>query len=108
MTFTDVSPVISKKFNDRELSRAIRIAIAAEHDAVHTYEIIADSISDEKMKKLFQDIANEEKVHVGEFEALLQKLDKTDDKLLNDGKKEALDKIAQAAYFDELSKLSKP
>jgi hypothetical protein len=40
----------------RELERAVRIGIAAEHDAAAFYETIADSTKNEKIKELFQDV----------------------------------------------------
>ena len=106
MDFTGINSLIEKKLNDREVQRAIRLSISAEQDAVHLYELISDSISDDKMKKLFQDIANEEKVHIGEFQAILQKLDKNDKPMVEKGNKEAIEKIAQEAFQDELKKIA--
>jgi rubrerythrin len=96
MDFTNLSTISSPKrfLNNRELERALRLSICAEHDATQLYESMADSVQDEKLKKLFQDIANEEKVHVGEFEKILQSLDKTDEKLVEKGKDEAAEKTA--------------
>lgn len=67
-----------KELNVRELIRAIRQSIAAEHEAVHFYEAIADSSGDERVKRVMQDIADEEKVHVHEFQVLLDILDKSE------------------------------
>ena len=77
-----------RKLNDREILRAIRQGIAAEHEAVHLYEAVADATNDNNVKKVMQDIANEEKVHAHEFQALLQSLDPEDKKSEEDGKKE--------------------
>lgn len=95
MDFTSVSPVLEtdKPLNDRELARAVRISIAAEHDATHFYELVADLVEDNNIKKLFQDIANEEKVHVGEFEKVLQTLDKDNNSYVEKGKTEATEKL---------------
>ncbi|RLE84965.1 MAG: rubrerythrin, partial [Thermoprotei archaeon] len=54
---------------------ALRLAIIAELDAVNLYEQMARLVDDEKIRKVFLDIAKEEKTHVGEFMALLFYLD---------------------------------
>ena len=96
MDFTSITPVLeTKPLNDRELQRAIRLSISAEHDAIHSYELIADSIEDEKIKKIFQDIANEEKVHVGEFERVLQTLDTKDASFVEEGNIEVLEMLEE-------------
>jgi rubrerythrin len=74
--------------SDRELARAIRDAIIAEQDAVKQYEVIADSTSNEKAKKVLQDISDEEKIHVGELLELLKGIDSSDDNFLEEGRKE--------------------
>lgn len=64
-----------KPYTREELMEVIRLAIIAEHDAINLYEQMARFIEDEDIKKVFLDIAREEKTHVGEFTALLLKLD---------------------------------
>lgn len=90
MDFSGISQMITpdKKLDERELARVIRLSISAEHDATHLYELIADSSEDEDLKKVFQSVADEEKVHVGEFQKLLQKYDKEDNKFMEEGEKE--------------------
>ena len=78
-------------FNDRELSRAFRQAIAAEEEAIHLYEFIADSTVNEKAKKTMQDIADEEKVHVGEIQEVLKQLLSDEQKHLDEGAAEVND-----------------
>jgi hypothetical protein len=91
MDFTSLAPVLEngETLNDRELQRALRIAIAAEHDAASFYELIADSTDDPNIKELFNDVAAEEKVHTGEFEKLLQDIDVEDESLVEEGRDEA-------------------
>lgn len=73
--FVDPKTVLPMENMDaRALTRAIRQAIAAEEEAVALYETIADSTNDELAKEVLQDIANEEKVHVGELVRLLTTL----------------------------------
>lgn len=87
-----INPFPGKKsdepLDDRELARAIRQGIAAEQEAVHLYEAIADSTNNLKVKKVMQDVADEEKVHVGEFQALLETLQSDEEGFIEDGKKE--------------------
>lgn len=66
----------------------LRQAIIAELDAASLYEQMAASTKNEKIKKVFLDVAKEEKVHVGEFEALLGDADKEHNKAMKDGTSE--------------------
>ena len=65
-----------KTFEDKEVAQALRLAIIAELDAINLYEQLASAIKDEKIRRVFEDIAKEEKTHVGEFLALLKTIDK--------------------------------
>ena len=76
---------ISKENKDKEF---LRLALVSELDAISLYEQIADNTDNEDIKKVMLDIAKEEKTHIGEFQALLLKLDDEQvDELIN-GKKE--------------------
>lgn len=66
----------------------IRVAIAAEIDAINFYEQMAAKIKDPKAKKILLDVAQEEKVHVGEFEAILAMLDPEHEPSRIEGKEE--------------------
>lgn len=80
--------LVTKKFTMEEMVEALRLAIIAELDAINLYRQFARSIDDEKIKKVFEDIAKEEKTHVGEFLALLKMLDPEQVKELEAGEKE--------------------
>ncbi len=54
----------------REIAQALRWAIEAELDAISFYEQLAEHIEDEKIRRVFLDVANEEKEHFGEFLAV--------------------------------------
>jgi rubrerythrin len=71
--FTDPFQCLTpdRKMTQRELSRALRQSIAAELEAIHLYEAMADATGDLLAKTVFQDVANEEKEHVGEFQRVL-------------------------------------
>ena len=78
MDFTSINPAIepTKPLNDRELARAIRMSIAAEEDAASVYKLIADSCTNKDIKKILEDISDEEIVHAGEFKKLLSMISK--------------------------------
>ncbi len=64
-----------RKLTKEELIRAIRFLIAAEYEAVQLYVQLAESIDDKLSKEVLIDIADEERVHAGEFLRLLYYLD---------------------------------
>ena len=76
---------VKKEDLDREVLRA---AIIAELDAINLYEQLAYVTENEDLKKILLDVAKEEKTHVGEFQHLLLKHDKQQEKELEEGKKE--------------------
>lgn len=57
---------------DKEL---LRLAIMAELDAVNLYEQIAIVTKNEDLRKVMLSVAREEKTHVGEFQAMLLRMD---------------------------------
>jgi len=78
-----INECMSKIHNDpfdknRSLQKDIemlRTAIIAEFDAVNLYEQMAAQATTDSLRKVMLDIANEEKVHIGEFKTLLEDLD---------------------------------
>jgi len=76
---------IGKKWADMEI---LRVGIIAELDAVNLYEQLAAATENEDLKKVLLEIAKEEKTHVGEFQALLLKVDKQQLEELKKGAKE--------------------
>ena len=66
----------------------LRLSIVAELDAVNLYERFAEITSDEHIHDVMLDVANEEKVHIGEFKALLENLDSEHEKFEEEGKEE--------------------
>ena len=76
---------IDKKNIDKEILRA---GIIAELDAVNLYEQMAAQTKNEAILTTLLDIAKEEKTHVGEFQALLLKLDQEQADELEHGKRE--------------------
>ena len=86
--------VPSRKMTDAELVRALRLNLAAEEEAVHLYESHADATDNELAKKVLHDIANEERVHAGEFQRLINILLPDEEKMLADGAAE-VDEMAE-------------
>jgi rubrerythrin len=80
--------VPERKLTLEELIRAIRLDLAAEQEAVHLYMAHADATDHPLAKKVLIDIANEERVHAGEFERLLEILTGDEAKWLAEGKAE--------------------
>jgi rubrerythrin len=69
-----VSNVPERKMNFEELTRAIRIDIAGELEAINLYQAHAQATDNELVKEVLLDIANEERVHTGELQRLLDLL----------------------------------
>jgi uncharacterized linocin/CFP29 family protein/rubrerythrin len=76
------------KLDERSLAEAIRLAIIAELDAVSFYLQVASRSPDPDVKKVFEDVAAEEKTHFGEFLALLRKYDPEQAEKLQEGFRE--------------------
>jgi len=72
----------------RELTRALRDAIIGEENAIKQYATIVDSTVDNLTKKVLQDIADEEKVHVGEIQKLLTIMLDQEQDFLDEGAEE--------------------
>ncbi|HOV37223.1 MAG TPA: ferritin family protein [Spirochaetales bacterium] len=94
----DFSTAFSIKKNDRklthqELVRAIRFMIAAEYEAIQLYTQLAESIDNDLAIEVLEDIANEERVHAGEFLRLLHELAQDEQKYYDEGSKEVEDEI---------------
>lgn len=88
--FSGLAPL--KKMTERELTRALRMALAAELEAVHLYESHVDATDNRLVKEVLQDIANEERVHVGELQRLLKILLPDEEKYMQEGASE-VDKL---------------
>jgi rubrerythrin len=88
--------VPERPLTKEELIRAIRLDIAAEHEATHLYMAHAEAIDDPVARAVLIDIANEERVHVGEFMRLLSILTGDEDQWLAQGAAE-VDELAAAA-----------
>ncbi|MBN1683292.1 rubrerythrin [Candidatus Bathyarchaeota archaeon] len=77
-----------KKLTEAELIRAIRFMVAAEYEAIQLYMQLAESTDNELAKKVLIDIADEERVHAGEFLQLLYELAPDEKTFYEEGYKE--------------------
>ncbi|AEF17775.1 MULTISPECIES: ferritin family protein [Thermoanaerobacterium] len=81
------------KITHEELIRAIRFMVAAEYEAIQLYMQLAESTDNKLAKDVLVDIANEERVHAGEFLRLLKELSPDEEKLYEEGAKEVEEMI---------------
>ncbi len=77
-----------RKLTHEELVRAIRFLIAAEYEAVQLYMQLAESIDHALAIDVLKDIADEERVHAGEFLRLLRHLEPDEEKFYAEGAEE--------------------
>ncbi|MFA6358011.1 MAG: ferritin family protein [Candidatus Omnitrophota bacterium] len=81
------------KVTNEELIRAIRFMIAAEYEAIQLYMQLAESTDNKLAQEVLKDIANEEKVHAGEFLRLLKELAPDEQKFYDEGAGEVEDEM---------------
>ncbi len=77
-----------RKLTKEELIRAIRFMVAAEYEAVQLYIQLAESIDEPLAIEVLRDIADEERVHAGEFLNLLYHLAPEEAQLYQKGAEE--------------------
>lgn len=82
-----------RRVTDEELIRAIRFMIAAEYEAIQLYMQLAESTDNELAKDVLKDIADEERVHAGEFLRLLKELAPDEQKFYDQGAEEVEEEI---------------
>ncbi len=93
--------VPDRKLTHEELVRAIRLNLAAEHEAVHVYMAHADATDHPLAKEVLIDIANEERVHAGEFQRLLEILTGDEEKYMVEGREEVDEMAAEVGAAKE-------
>jgi len=82
-----------RKLTKEELIRAIRFMIAAEYEAIQLYMQLAESTDNKLAQDVLQNIADEERVHAGEFLRLLKELAPDEEKFYSEGEKEVEEEI---------------
>jgi len=84
-----------RKLTHEELIRAIRFMVAAEYEAIQLYMQLAESIDNELAIEVLKDIADEERVHAGEFLRLLHHLAPDEEKFYAEGAEEVEEEIGK-------------
>ncbi|MHC1720333.1 MAG: ferritin family protein [Clostridiaceae bacterium] len=82
-----------RKLTDKELIRSIRFMIAAEYEAIQLYMQLAESTDNDLAVEVLTDIADEERIHAGEFLRLLKELAPDEEKFYSEGAKEVEEEI---------------
>lgn len=82
-----------RKISNQELIRAIRFMISAEYEAIQLYMQLAESTDNKLAIEVLKDIADEERVHAGEFLRLLKELDPNEEKFYAEGAEEVEEEI---------------
>ena len=75
-----------RNLTDEELVRAIRFMVAAEYEAIQMYTQLAESTDKKLAAEVLRDIADEERVHAGEFLRLLRELAPDEEKFYAQGR----------------------
>ncbi len=86
----------SRKITHEELIRAIRFMIAAEYEAIQLYMQLAESTDNKLAITVLKDIADEERVHAGEFLRLLKELAPDEEKFYAEGAVEVEEEIEKS------------
>lgn len=84
-----------RKLTKEELVRAIRFMVAAEYEAIQLYMQLAESTDHALAKEVLKDIADEERVHAGEFLRLLYELDPEEKEFYREGEEEVEEMIGE-------------
>lgn len=83
----------NRKLKHEELVRAIRFMVAAEYEAIQLYMQLAESTDNKLAVEVLKDIADEERVHAGEFLRLLHHLAPDEEKFYAAGAEEVEEEI---------------
>lgn len=82
-----------RKLTHQELIRAIRFMVAAEYEAIQLYVQLAESTDNKLAIEVLKDIADEERVHAGEFLRLLHELAPDEQSFYDEGADEVEEEI---------------
>ncbi|OGC11560.1 rubrerythrin [candidate division WOR-1 bacterium RIFOXYA12_FULL_52_29] len=85
-----------RKVTPEELIRAIRFMVAAEYEAIQLYMQLAESTDNKLAQEVLKDIADEERVHAGEFLRLLRELAPDEEKFYAEGAEEVEEEIKKS------------
>ena len=86
---------VPRQMSNDELAQAIRVDISGELEAIIGYEAHSMSTADERVKKILNHIADEERRHVGELQEVLYMLSPKDLQFMEEGKQKIKDQQSQ-------------
>jgi len=84
-----------RKMTHEELVRAVRFAVSAEYEAVQLYMQIAESTDNRLVQAVMKEVADEERVHAGEFLKLLYHLAPDEEGFYAEGFREVEEKMEE-------------
>ena len=85
-----------RKLTNEELIRAVRFMIAAEYEAIQLYMQLAESTDNKLAQEVLKDVADEERVHAGEFLRLLKEIAPDEEKFYAEGASEVEEEIQKS------------
>jgi rubrerythrin len=85
-----------RKLTHEELVRAVRFMISAEYEAIQLYMQLAESTDNKLAVEVLKDIADEERIHAGEFLRLLKELAPDEEKFYAEGATEVEEEIRKS------------
>ncbi len=85
-----------RKLTEAELIRAIRYMVAAEYEAIQLYMQLAESTDNKLAIAVLEDIADEERVHAGEFLRLLKELAPDEEVFYKEGAEEVEEEMEES------------
>lgn len=86
---------LDRKMTREELIRAVRFSISAEYEAIQFYMQIAEAADDPLTVAVMKDVADEERVHAGEFLRLLKTLAPEEERFYAEGSEEVEEMMAE-------------
>jgi len=87
-----------RTLTQQELIHAIRFSIAAEYEAVQLYMQIAASTDNMLAARVLRDVADEERVHAGEFLRVLHELAPEEARFYDEGAEEVEEMMAPSMH----------
>lgn len=94
--------VPERKMSKSETVRAFRLNIAAEEEATHLYAAQADAVQDSRLAAILRSVADEEVVHVGEFQRAIEMLEGSEGALVAKGEAEADERFKKPEWQNRL------
>jgi rubrerythrin len=82
-----------RKLTAQELIRSVRFMISAEYEAIQLYMQLAESTDNKLAIEVLKDVADEERVHAGEFLRLLKELAPDEEEFYAEGAEEVEEEI---------------